>query len=86
MTPLSTLGGVGDLDGAIQCSITSAVASTIPFGVVASLAHLGAGEWEDLSWQQDRLSSSQEANMATVELYTVQDLAEDLPSRMVRVG
>lgn len=80
MIPLSTLGGVGDLDGVIQCSITSEAASTIPFGEVDNLAHLGAGE--DQSWQQGQSSFSQEANLVIVALSTAQDLAEVLPSQM----
>ena len=94
MIPSSILDGAGDQGsmpvstsvGAIQCSTTLEVASTIPFGVVARLVPLGVGVWEDLSWQQDQSSSFQEANMATVALFTAQDLAEDPPSRMVRVG
>ena len=56
----------------------------IPFGVVATLAHLGAGE--DQSWQQGQSSSSQEANLAIVALSMEQDPAEDLPSQMALAG
>lgn len=88
MTPSSTQVGDGDLvsmldstlAGVTQCSITLEVASTILFGVVATLAHLGGGE--DQFLQLGQSSSSQEANMATVALSTALDQVVALPSRM----